>query len=616
MNTIESFVKRIKVVVMFFKLMEVKITHVIIPVFLNLLEVSVEVGGLFLLVPLAKGVISNNYSFVNKYPILKNIVTLYPEFFQNSDFANVNMLILLVSVIFMLHLIKLFFHAAAVLYNSYYDPILELNIKKLIFNKALGFGQLFFDRNSQAYIRRTIHLSSSTLSLLSLLRNIIGSILQIAGRFVVLVSISWQLSLCTFIVFPILYFSSTAFIHKMQQISNKLIDLRYELNQYVFNILACFPLIKINCQEEQMKNKYFAMNNNIRKLRFKTSVISSFLNSIEEIMILTALISIIVFAAFFLKGKQGAEISRFIVFFYIARQTLPIVNIFNIARKKIAVIKPSLIRILELLDDNNKHFVSEGSLKLQGLKKDIEFKGLDFFYIPNNLVLKNVNFTIEKGKMTALVGPTGAGKTTLVKLLVRFYECPPGSIMLDGVDIRNFTLKSLMSHIAFVSQRIWLFNDTLRNNIIFGLDREVSDQELMDAVKKVRLYDFIMALPEKFETIIGDAGVRLSGGQRQCITIARALLKNAEIIILDEATSSLDTHTEQIIHEAIDEATIGRTAIVIAHRISTIKNADKVVVIENGCVLEEGPVAELLEKRGKFYEYWEAQNFNDQKIMI
>jgi ABC-type multidrug transport system fused ATPase/permease subunit len=181
--------------------------------------------------------------------------------------------------------------------------------------------------------------------------------------------------------------------------------------------------------------------------------------------------------------------------------------------------------------------------------------------------------------------------------------------MIDGVDIKEFTLKSLRERMALVSQEVLLFNDTLRNNITFGLDRDVDDEELKEVVKKARLYDFVNQLSEGFETEIGDRGIKLSGGEKQRVAIARAFLKGSEILILDEATSSLDSKTEILIQEAINEAAINRTTIVIAHRLSTIRHADKIAVLEEGRVVEWGSLQELLSREGKFYEYWEAQKF-------
>ena len=284
-------------------------------------------------------------------------------------------------------------------------------------------------------------------------------------------------------------------------------------------------------------------------------------------------------------------------------------NVFNNIKVTLARLKPPLKELAKIFDDKDKFYVIDGSKTFSGLQKGIEFHNLKFSYTPEIPVLKDINFFVEKGKMTAMVGPSGAGKTTLISLLMRFYDCPSGSIVIDGEDIKNFTLKSLREHISLVSQEVFLFNETLRYNMAFGLDREIKEVELIDVATKARIYDFISRLPNRFDTQIGDRGVRLSNGERQRIAIARALLKGSEILILDEATSSLDTKTEKLIQQAIDEAIKGRTAIVIAHRLSTIKSADKIVVIEEGKFIEEGSLTELLNKKGHFYKYWEAQKF-------
>jgi ABC-type multidrug transport system fused ATPase/permease subunit len=261
------------------------------------------------------------------------------------------------------------------------------------------------------------------------------------------------------------------------------------------------------------------------------------------------------------------------------------------------------------MDDKDKEIISEGKEEFKGLKKGIKFNNVNFSYTDDVHILKNVSFSIEKGKMIALVGPTGAGKTTIINLILRLYDCAPKSIKIDDKDIRDFTFKSLRSKMALVSQEPIIFNNSIKYNIAYGFDN-VPKEKVIEAAKKAQLYKFIMKLPDKFDTIVGDRGVKLSGGEKQRLSIARAMLKNAEILIFDEATSSLDTQTEISIQNAINEAVKERTAIVIAHRLSTIRNADKIIVIDKGRIVEQGALNELLEKKGRFYEMWEAQKFD------
>ena len=262
-----------------------------------------------------------------------------------------------------------------------------------------------------------------------------------------------------------------------------------------------------------------------------------------------------------------------------------------------------------LFDDSDKQFTADGSVVFSGLKQKIEFEGVSFGY-GSIRILRQVNFTAEKGKMTAIVGPTGSGKTTLVHMILMFYDALEGRILLDGVPIRDFELKSLRKKIALVSQNIEIMNTTIRANIVYGLEKAVTEAELDAVTKKAYLYDFVKNLPKGYDTWVGEKGVKLSGGEKQRVAIARALLKNPDIFIFDEATSSLDMETELSIQKAIEDLTAGKTVVVIAHRLSTIRNADHIVVLEKGKVVEEGKFSDLISQKGKFHYYWSFQSID------
>jgi subfamily B ATP-binding cassette protein MsbA len=211
--------------------------------------------------------------------------------------------------------------------------------------------------------------------------------------------------------------------------------------------------------------------------------------------------------------------------------------------------------------------------------------------------------------VTALVGTTGSGKSTLMNILMRFYECPTGTIFVDGADIREYSLSSWRSRIALVSQDAQLFNGSLKDNLLYGITRDVSDEELEQVLQKASLKDFCDGLSAGLETVIGDRGVRLSGGEKQRVSIARAMLKDAEILFLDEATSALDSTTERSIQKALVELLVDKTALVIAHRLSTVQDANRVLVLEKGEIIEQGSVQELIAKEGVFARYWKEQKF-------
>ena len=263
-------------------------------------------------------------------------------------------------------------------------------------------------------------------------------------------------------------------------------------------------------------------------------------------------------------------------------------------------------RFVEIIDTDTEIKDSPDAEILSYVKGKIEYNNVDFSYDGNSEILNNLNLTIEPGKTVALVGASGGGKTTICSLLPRFYDVTSGSIKIDGKDIRSLTQQSLRKAIGIVQQDVYLFGSTFKENIAYG-KIGASDEEIIDAAKKANIHDFIMSLPEGYDTNVGERGVRLSGGQRQRISIARVFLKNPKILILDEATSALDNESERYIQNSLDELAKGRTTLVIAHRLSTIVNADKIYVIEKGSVKENGTHKELLEKNGIYAKYYNMQ---------
>ncbi|HOK63588.1 MAG TPA: ABC transporter ATP-binding protein, partial [Soehngenia sp.] len=264
-------------------------------------------------------------------------------------------------------------------------------------------------------------------------------------------------------------------------------------------------------------------------------------------------------------------------------------------------------RFLEVMDISPSIIDNPNSIEANDIKGDIRFENVSFSYNNGNRkVLKNINFYVPRGKTVAIVGPSGVGKTTLCHLIPRFYEVTEGKIMIDGVDIRNYTLKSLRQNIGIVQQDVFLFTGTIKENIQYG-NPSASEEEIIKAAKKAKIHDFIMSLPFNYETYIGEKGIKLSGGQKQRISIARLFLKNPPILILDEATSSLDTETEMLIQESFKELSAGRTTLIIAHRLSTIKNADTIVVLTDDGIKEIGNHDELLALKGVYYNLYTYQ---------
>lgn len=585
--------------------MGVKPTHFIIPLFLGLLAAAFEAISIGLLIPLANGVIKMDFGFIRESAIFRN--TLLKSI---PLYSNLFIFILLVGVVFLASAIRYILEYLSSLSVAYQLRRFSDRLRRAIFERYLSFGKLFFDRTSIGYLEYVLIGCTTTIAAETMgLHAIFSTAFMFFVYIAIMIAISWKLTLGIIIIFPIMNYSMRRLIDKIKTASKAYTNAHIALSRRIFNILSCIPLVMAYSKEGEEKERLNVSSELVARWEFSMDKKLQLTKPVQEIILLTAILLLISFMAVVVMKGQTDKIGSFLVYFYILRRTASGFKVPSKIKVILASISGPASELLNIFDDQNKHFVSEGNKIFSGLKRRIEFRDLSFSYIKGLLILEDLNFSIEKGKMTAIVGPTGVGKTTLISLILRFYDCPPSTIFIDGMDIREFTLKSLRSHMALVSQDILLFNDTLRHNITYGMIGPVSEERLIDVAKKARLYDFILRLPKGFDTEIGDRGVKLSGGEKQRVSIARALLKDYEILILDEATSSLDTKTERFIQEAIEEAVKGRTTIVIAHRLSTIRNADKIIVIEDGRFIEEGSLAELLEKKGKFYQYWEEQKF-------
>ncbi|NQU73941.1 MAG: ABC transporter ATP-binding protein [Candidatus Omnitrophica bacterium] len=585
--------------------LEIKPAYFIIPAALSLCAALFEGVSASLLIPIAKGVISMEFSFARQLPVIKDIIAAFPQFFAGNTPIFVLLAVFTVTTAITKNALS-YFSSLGVAYQT---VRFTGNIRKLIFSRYLSFGKLFFDKTSQGYLQDILlNFTKMIATQLKALNDLLMHFFMLVVYCAIMLAISWKLTLFAVIAFPLLHYSLRGLIAKIKKTSKDYADYHNRLSKKVFDVLLCIPLVKAYTREKQEEERFNYVNRLATQFEFSIAKKWNLIGPLQECIMLIVLLLFLSAIAFLIMKEKSAEVASLLVYFYIIRRATMSFGILNSGKAALAVVKGPIEKISEVLADEGKYFIVDGSKEFKGPEKSIKFDRLDFSYRAGVSVLKDINLCIEKGKITAIIGPTGAGKTTLINLLMRFYDTRPSSILIDGVDIREFTIESLRKHIALVSQEILLFNDTIRANITYGLDK-VTDEQLTEATKKSRLYDFIMKLPQKFDTLIGDRGIVLSGGEKQRISIARALLKNPGILILDEATSALDTKTEKLIQEAIYEAVKGRTAIVIAHRLSTIKNANKIVVIEEGKLVEEGTLSELLDKRGKFCEYWNEQKF-------
>jgi len=580
--------------------------RLLLPAILSLMAAFFEGLSVGLLIPIAKGIIEMDFAFVREMPFFKGFIIRFPQLFVTP---NSSIFIFLLTVIFSAAVIKNALSYFSLLTIDHQRRRFNSKIRKIIMRRYLSFGKLFFDGNSEGRLINTlVSFTDLTAKRVEIIHMIVKWSLVAAVYLTIMCIISWKLTIFVLIAPPILHYSLKWLVKKIKKTSGDFAEYKSKLSFVAYNILSCMPLIKLATTEQKEGEKFDCASDQVEAFEFSMDKKERLIDPVQEIILLMIILLVVAAMAFLIIKDRSGGIAGFLVYFYLLRRGAGACNNLTREMAKMARTRGPLSEILAIFDDKEKYFVFDGNKEFEGLKEGIKYNRLHFSYVPGVQVLNDVTFSVEKGKITAIVGPTGSGKTTLAHLLLRFYDCPTSSIMIDGVDIREFTIKSLRAHISLVSQETLLFNDTLRANITYGVGK-VDDEALVDAVKKARLYELIKKLPDDFDTLIGDRGVKLSGGERQRVAIARALLKGSEILVLDEATSSLDSITERLIQEAIEEAIKDRTAIVIAHRLSTIKNSDKVVVIENGKLIEQGSLSGLLEKKGKFYEYWNEQRF-------
>ncbi len=579
--------------------------HVIIPILFAMLAATFEGAGMGLLIPILNGFLEKSFSFVRDVPVLGSLFQMLPESVRGNDRLLFGILL---GGFILLYVLKSLLRLLSVITMSYFSERTIHHLRKALFTRYLTFGKLFFDTTNIGH-HSVVLLEFTKLAMQPLagIDKFVNALFALSAYLVVMLLISWKLTLVALPLFFLLHVAVRTFMTRLRNLSHATSERGLELNKKSIEILSTMPLVKSYCTERQEQGRYTEISDQKARLNFRAQMILAAIQPFQEIVTVLVVAAIFVGALYVFGREDIASAPALIVYFYVAVNATSKLGMVSGFRGTLAMSAGPLDSVLAVFDDDGKFFVRGGSEEFQGIRDAIECRNLTFSYTDRD-VLKDVSFTLQKGKMTAIVGPSGAGKSTLINLFMRFYDCPPDAIFIDGQDIRSFTLDSYLADVAIVSQETLLLHDSLRNNILYGLSG-VSEERLQDVVRRARLSDFIAKLPQGLSTLIGDRGVKLSGGEKQRVSIARALLKGAEILILDEATSSLDSQTEKLIQEAIDEAVTGRTSIVIAHRLSTIRHADKIVVLKDGQLAEEGGLEELLARKGVFFQLWEEQKF-------
>ena len=430
----------------------------------------------------------------------------------------------------------------------------------------------------------------------------------IIGYTVMMVAISWELALFSVLFLPVVALIIGSIVKRLRHPARTSQQRMGELVSTLDESLSGIKVIKSYNATGYVKQKFYDLSEDLARLTLSMARRQQLASPMSEFLGISAVGVILVFGGS-LVFKDALSPEGFIAFIamfsQITRPVRTFIDQFSNINQGIAAGE----RIFSIIDAQSEIQDKPGAIELDGLKDKIEFRDIHFSYDGSREVIEGISFEIKRGETVALVGPSGGGKSTLSELIPRFYDVKAGDILIDGVSVRDYTQDSLRAHMSVVAQDTVLFNDTIEGNIAMGKAGATHD-EIVEAARIANADCFIQEAPEGYQTNIGDRGVKLSGGQRQRLSIARAVLKNPEILILDEATSALDTESEKLVQDALNKLLVGRTSVVIAHRLSTIHNADKIIVVDHGRVAEQGTHTELLAKGGIYAKLIELQSFD------
>lgn len=562
-----------------------------------------------LIITIVCAIISTAFTIIAPLLIGKSTTLIYEgttKIINHTGTIDLNSLMNLLIIVVVLYVVSALFSYLQSYFIIELSTKISFDLRQRIMDKILYLPMEKIGENKRGDIlsRMTNDIDSLQHGISQSFIQLTTAVITLVGVFIMMLSINVIMALATIVLVPIAFLVIKFITKHSQSYFLKQLEFKGSLNGQIEETFTGHDIIRAFNQEEISMEKFEKDNNSWFNNEWKSQFFSSLNGPLMNFISNFTYVVIAVLGAVFVLQKAIAVGDILAFFQYSQSFTRPIQQITRVMNQ-IQTAMAASERIFEFLDLDDEE--NPSTRKLDTINDNITFEDVSFGYSPNEKIIKNLTFEVKKGQKIAIIGETGAGKTTIVKLLMRFYDIDSGSIKIDGVDIDEYDKHSLRSHVGMVLQDSWLFSDTIKSNIRYG-NLEVSDDEIVDASKQVYIDNFIRQLPDGYETTLNEDSDNISHGQKQLLTIARTILSSKEILILDEATSSVDTRTEKLIQKAIDKLMENKTSFIIAHRLSTIRNADKIIVIENGEIIEQGTHEELLDLKGYYYNTLNSQS--------
>ncbi|MEM5627533.1 ABC transporter ATP-binding protein [Bacillus wiedmannii] len=521
--------------------------------------------------------------------------------------GNWNYIITASLVLLGLYILSAFFHYIVTYYGHMLGINIESDMRKKAFDHVQKLSFRFFDKNKTGHL--VSRMTNDMMDIGEIAHHgpedLFIAVMTLIGAFALMLSINWKLAIFTFIIVPLLIILSIYFSKKMSKSFGQFFQDIADFNARVENNVSGIRVVKAFANEGQEIKQYAVNNERFRRTKLVTYKVMAWNSSVSYFLIKSVSIFVLACGSWFvIQGKM--EFGEFMAFILLSNIFLGPINQINSVIETYPKGVAGFKRYLELLNTEPDEKDIKDAIEIQQVNGDISYENVTFAYEGKEPILNNISFHVKHGESIAFVGPSGAGKTTICSLFPRFYDIQEGSIKVDGIDIRNMTQRSLRQQIGIVQQDVFLFDGTIRENIAYG-KLDATEEEIWEAARRAQLADIIEDLEDGLDTLIGERGVKLSGGQKQRLSIARMFLKNPPILILDEATSALDTETEAAIQKALTELSKGRTTFVIAHRLATIRNVDRIIVVTEEGIKEQGTHEELIRSGGNYSRLYKAQ---------